>query len=269
MNDEKEVQTADEVTDVGAEEQEELPEEDISTEDAEGDQEDSDPFDDLYEEEGEEDPETSDEESGDDEEKTDAEEGEEVPQADEPAENDKRYSELEEAARELLKSAGVENVSDPVAELRKLTAEALGISEEEYNRRLAASRAEQAAWDAQTQRDIDAIHEAYPETKKYKSLRDLPNVRQFARLMDDPELKLDAVGAFAASHPDIVKAHGKYAGKKSTLAGTKSHINSSVPKGAKDTSTNLSKSEMARLRETFGDELSDREIKELYKKVSK
>lgn len=269
MNDEKEVQTADEVTDVGAEEQEELPEEDISTEDAEGDQEDSDPFDDLYEEEGKEDPETSDEESGEDEEKTDAEEGEKVPQADEPAENDKRYSELEEAARELLKSAGVENVSDPVAELRKLTAEALGISEEEYNRRLAASRAEQAAWDAQTQRDIEEIHEAYPETRKYKTLRDLPNVAKFAKLMDDPSLGLTAVGAFAASHPDIVNAHGKYAGRKSDLAGTKAHINSSVPKGAKDTSTYISKAQMASYKEMFGDELSDEEIRALHKRVSK
>ena len=264
MNDENEVQTADEVTDVGAEEQEELPEEDISTEDAEGDQEDSDPFDDLYEEEGEEETEVSDEEA-------DTDKGEDSPgaEAQEPSEEDKRYSELEEAARELLKSAGVENVSDPVAELRKLTAEALGISEEEYNRRLAATRAEQAAWDAQTKRDIDAIHEAYPETRKYKTLRDLPNVAKFAKLMDDPSLGLTAVGAFAASHPDIVDAHGKFAGRKSNLAGTKAHINSSVPKGAKDTGTYISKSDMARYKEMFGDELSDAEIRALHKKVSK
>ena len=80
---------------------------------------------------------------------------------------------------------------------------------------------------------------------------------------------VSAVGAFAASHPDIVNAHGKYAGRKSDLAGTKAHINSSVPKGAKDTSTYISKAQMASYKEMFGDELSDEEIRALHKRVSK
>jgi hypothetical protein len=42
---------------------------------------------------------------------------------------------------------------------------------------------------------------------------------------------------------------------------------SSIPKGAKDTGVKISRAEMEGLREMFSD-LSDKEIRELYKKVN-
>lgn len=173
-------------------------------------------------------------------------------------------SALEGAVRNLLDALDIKNPSDLVGEIEKLTAESLGVSPEEYEQR----KARAAAWEAQMQRDIDAIHEAYPATKKYKSLKELPNKEKFGKLMDDPGLNLTVVEAFAATHPDIVKAHNRSPGKKSDLKGTKDHIKSSVPKGAKDTSTFISKSEMEAYREMFPD-LSKEDIKKLYKSASK
>lgn len=196
------------------------------------------------------------------------EEGEDPEAQPEKAPENNEYKELAEAARELLKSLGLDKAENPALELKKLTAEALGISTEEYDRREKAVKEAQAAWDAQAQRDIEAIHEAFPETKKYKSLLDLPNKEKFAELMDDKRKNLSAVEAFAASHLDIVKAHNRAPGKNSNLNGTKDHIKSNVPKGAKDTSTFISKSEMETYREMFP-ELSDQQIKKLYKSTNK
>ena len=196
------------------------------------------------------------------------EEGEDPEAQPENAPENNEDNELAEAARELLKSLGLDKAENPAQELKKLTAEALGISPEEYDRREKAVKEAQAAWYAQAQRDIEAIHEAFPETKKYKSLKDLPNKEKFAELMDDKTKKLSAVEAFAASHLDIVKAHNRAPGKNSNLSGTKDHIKSNVPKGAKDTSTFISKSEMETYREMFPD-LSDQQIKKLYKSTNK
>lgn len=183
--------------------------------------------------------------------------------------SEKSSSEVEEAARKLLLSLGAKPGEDPVKALKKLTAEALGITEEEYNRQEVAEREERARWEKQAKADIEAIHQAFPETKIYKRLEDLPNKFEFAKLMDDPEKKLTAVAAFAASHTDIVVAHGKQIGKKpSNLDGTKSHIRSSVPKGARDNGAGMSQRDLEGYRDMFPD-LSDREIQKLYKNATK
>lgn len=192
------------------------------------------------------------------------EESEEKGEESEKTSDNSSESELEEAVRNLLKACKIENVENMPELLRSLTAEALGITPEEYAKRVEAEKAAKASWEAQMQRDIEAIHEAFPATKKYKSLKDLPNKEEFAALMDDKTKNLTAVQAFAASHTDIVKAHSKAPGRSSDLKGTKDHMKSSVPKGAKDTSTYISKGEMAEYREMFPN-LSDKEIKRLYK----
>lgn len=214
------------------------------------------------------DPDEDADETEDDEAENAGEEGEDPEAQPENAPENNEDNELAEAARELLKSLGLDKAENPALELKKLTAEALGISPEEYDRREKAVKEAQAAWDAQAQRDIEAIHEAFPETKKYKSLLDLPNKEKFAELMDDKRKKLSAVEAFAASHLDIVKAHKRAPGKNSNLSGTKDHIKSNVPKGAKDTSTFIPKSEMETYREMFP-ELTDQQIKKLYKSTNK
>lgn len=211
------------------------------------------------------------EEESDDEDPAEDEEDENTDEASEEkgeeadkAPNNSSESELEEAVRELFRACKIDNVDNIPEALKRLTAEALGISFEEYARRIEAEKAQKASWEAQMQKDIDAIHEAFPATKKYKSLKELPNKEAFAALMDDKTKNLTAVQAFAASHTDIVKAHSKAPGRSSDLKGTKDHIKSNVPKGAKDTSTYISKGEMETYREMFPG-LSDKEIKKLYK----
>ncbi len=218
--------------------------------------EEADPFESLYEDE------ESDETSED-----------EIPEEEEvQPDAQSEEAELLEAAKQMLKSLGAENVDDPKEvriAIRRLTAEAMGISYEEFERRETAAKAAQERWEAQAKRDIEAIHEAFPEARKYKSLMELPNKGKFAKLMDNPDTKLTAVEAFAASHPDIVSAHTKLGGRgKSSLADTKTHIKSSVPKSAKDTGVNLSKRELENYREMFP-ELSDKEIRALYKNANK
>ena len=212
--------------------------------------------------------ETDDEEDFFEDEEPEEESEEETTEA-ESQPTEKADDSLKEAVGQLLTSLGAKNVTDPVKALKQLTAETMGISLQELERRESIAKAAQEKWDEQAKRDIDAIHEAFPETAKYKSLRDLPNKAKFAQLMDNKKTKLTAVEAFAASHPDIVVAHKKLGGRGKALEGTKAHITSSVPKGAKDTSVNISKKEMQSLRETFGNELSDSEIKALYRKVTK
>lgn len=215
------------------------------------------------EEEAEE--ESDDEDPGEDEEDENAdEESEEKGEEGDKTPDNSSESELLEAVKDLLRACKIDNVENVPETVRRLTAEALGISPEEYAKRIETERAQKASWEAQMQKDIDAIHEAFPVTKKYKSLKELPNKEKFAALMDDKTKNLTAVEAFAASHTDIVKAHSKAPGRNSDLKGTKDHIKSNVPKGAKDTSTYISKGEMETYREMFPG-LSDREIKKLYK----
>jgi hypothetical protein len=228
--------------------------------DIESDGEDA--FDTLYDEEeivDEADGDASLEADGDtDEESEDAEADEDEPDR----EPEKKEKTLEDSVRAALKALGYD-AEDIEKGLIKLGADATGLSEQEY----AAKLADQIAWDKQMKADIEAIHKAYPETKKFKSLSELPNKAEFAKAMDSG-FGFSAVEAFERTHPDY--ATKKSTGKKSQgLEGTKEHLTSSVPKGAKDVSVNISKVEMASLRETFGDKLSDAEIKALYKKVSK
>ena len=251
------------------EEDTDLFEEEDTVTDEETSEDKGDPFDALYEDEEEDDEAEEDNASDNDES-----ENEEIPAESKPDnvskdENKAEHtsSELERAARELLKSLGNANPSDPVEELYKLAAEANGMSPAEYKVKLADERSASAAWEKQMADDLSAIHEAFPETKKYKSFMEFPNAKRFSDLMDDDKLKLSPVEAFAASHTEIVKSQGKK-NEGNSLKGTKDHITSSVPKSAKDEASHLTKSEMRRLKEVFP-EKSEKEIAKLYKSVTK
>lgn len=255
--------------DEDTEEVEEVTEEAENVEEAE----DADGDEDYFDFDDEEEP-IEDEDSEDDADDEESDEDDNDDEAEDNGEDAKNASgtskegEIEKAVRELFRACKIDNVDNVPEALRRLTAEALGISPEEYDRRIKEEKAREESWNAQMQRDIDEIHAAFPSTRKYKSLKELPNKELFASLMDDKSKKLSAVAAFAASHPDIVKAHSKAPGRGSDLRGTKDHIKSSVPKGAKDTSTYISKGEMAAYREMFPG-LSDKEIKKLYKTANK
>ena len=204
---------------------------------------------------------------GDDEESDEADKSEEKEEPKEKKGDKGSDSRLEEAVKDFLASFGLKDIKDLPEEIKKLTAESMGITVEEYERRVETRKAQAASWEAQMKRDIDDIHEAFPVTKKYKTLKELPNKELFAQLMDDKKKNLSAVAAFAASHPDIVKAHSNAPARNSDLKGTKDHIKSNVPKGAKDTSTYISKGDMETYREMFPG-LSDKEIKRLFKSTN-
>lgn len=211
------------------------------------------------EEEAEDDPDEDEEEA--------EEEDEESEEAAEPTKNipeAKQNNELEEVVVELLTALKIADVKDPKREIEKLIAESEGKTLEKYLQDKADKKARHDAWENRVKQDIDAIHKAYPGTKKYNHVWELPNALEFGRLMQ--EGKLSATAAFAASHPDIAEAHSKRPARNGNLNGTKSHITSSVPKGAKDNSTPMSKSEMESYREMFPD-LSKAEIKKMYKKI--
>ncbi len=228
--------------------------------------EDEDAFDSLYDDED------SEGDSLDDPKEESDDSGEEEPEGNKGDERDEQLREaldknknLGDIANVILKELGESTDGDAEKALLKVAAEATGKSEEEILRDIAAQKAANEAWEKQSAEDIKAIHDAFPEARKYKSLYDLPNKVEFARLMDSGK---SVKQAFILSHPDIAERQIDAPGKKNNLAGTKSHLNSSVPKGAKDTSVNISKAEMARLSDIFGN-LSKSEIKALYKKVSK
>jgi hypothetical protein len=245
-------------------------EDDDSGEDDESDTDDAaedeeDPFDGLFDddeesEEGEEDTEggSSDEEDPQDERDVGAPSPTEAGGAAKDALA--KYDALSNEVKETLKKLGYKGEGDPMEALKRAQAEASGMSSADYDRK--------QAFEKQAALDIEAIHKAFPETAKFKHLRELPHVGKFARLMDNKEMKLSVVEAFAASHPEIVSAHVAGANRAKNLAGTKSHLSSSVPKGAKDVSVNMTRRELNDYREMFP-ELSDKQIKELYKSANK
>lgn len=207
--------------------------------------EDEDPFAALYEDE-----ETEDEGS-----EVEAPESEEAP----PEKNDK-YDKLSDKVKTTLKKLGYDGEGeDPEEMLNRLEAEANGVSRADYERK--------KAFDKRAADDLAAIHAAYPETAKYKSWKEFPNHVKFAHLMDNKEAKLSAVEAFSAAHPDIVSAHVAGANRAKNLAGTKSHLTSSVPKGAKDTGSKMTRSELNYYRELLPD-ATDEEIKKIYKRIT-
>lgn len=227
-----------------------------------------DAFEELYDDE--ENADEADEDSNSESDNESDEETEDAPSDNTPDERDAKLAEtlekmenLGDIANLILKEMGESTGKDAEEAMLKVAAEATGKTPDEIRRSVESAR----SFEKQLAEDIKEIHEAFPEARKYKSIRDLPNVSKFAKLMDQGKSVKEA---FVETHPDIAVRQLSAPKKKNAgLAGTKSHLTSSVPKRAKDTSTHISNVEMASLRETFGDELSDAEIRALYKKVSK
>lgn len=261
--DDVEVEDEEEGLDESVEDEEDVEDDESDTDDAAEDEED--PFEGFFDddEESEEGEEDTDGGSSDEDDTTDERDvGAPSPTEAGGAADDAlaKYDALSNEVKETLKKLGYNGEGDPIEALKRLQAEADGVSSAEYEKK--------QAFEKQAALDIEAIHKAFPETAKYKHLRELPNVGKFAHLMDDKETKLTAVEAFAASHPEIVAAHVAGANRAKNLAGTKNHLSSSVPKGAKDVSVNMTRRELDEYRDMFP-ELSDKQIKELYKSANK
>lgn len=183
------------------------------------------------------------------------------------AELKKKLGSTESLVRDYLKKIGVEdeNIEDA---LMKLAAEADDVTLEEYKGRKAkadrAAEAEALLAKMQFERlmaeDLAAIQKYYPQTTEYKSVTQIPNFKEFARLRD---LGLSPKQAFAAANPEYIAASSAQEAKG--LGGTKSHIRSAVPqKRSGKSDIRISRSEMEQYREMFPGK-TDKEILALYR----
>ena len=189
------------------------------------------------------------------------------------AELQRRYDKLVAQGRETLTKLGVktENVEEGLA---SLAAEADGVSTEEYLAKKAnAERDEQARRLLQQQEfekiaraDLAELQAAYPETRAYKNIRDIPPeiLKEFGRYRD---MGLPAKKAYAAANPDGIRTTVATAVKKQSLHDSKTHLRTAVPKGSKDDGIVMPKSELAVWREIFPGK-SDKEIRALYKNTA-
>lgn len=205
---------------------------------------------------------------------TTAEEGDEPPKEEAPDPRDEEINRLkarndlvEAQARDTLKSLGYEG-DDVVEGLTKLAAESVGKTEEEYKADKAAAERLKQAEELLKEKDLEQlmaedlaiIKSKYKVAEQFASVRNFPGVVEFARMRDagvSPEK------AFAASHLDLIISEARQ-----PVADSKSHLRSSVPKGAKDTGVSIPSDELDLYHEMYPD-LTDKQLENLYKRVTK
>ena len=239
------------------------------------------PEDEEESEESEEDEETtSDEdeasESETEEEESDAEKDEPTPDKKdtEIAALRKKLNALEAQAKETLSKLGVKN-EDVLEGLVSIAAETDGKSTEEYLKEKSEKERSAAAeqllrateFEKKARADLAELKQHYPETKNLKDIRDMsPDVLQkFGKYRD---MGLSVKEAYAAANPDGIRQTVAESVKTQTLNGTKEHLRSSVPKGSKDTSVRMTRSELNSWRDIFPGK-SDKEIAKLYREANK
>ena len=176
-------------------------------------------------------------------------------------------------ARDTLEKLGVKlNEGDDLLDgLVKLAAEADDSTPEEYLKKKTEEQELEAArqliaqqkGEAIRRADLEELHRLFPETSEYDDISKLPNFKRFGELRVNG---LTAEEAYSASHSGAIKNAAAEKAKKNTLAGTKSHLKSSVPEGAKNDEITISRQEIAEMRELYPG-MSDKEIASLYKRV--
>lgn len=180
--------------------------------------------------------------------------------------------EFENLLSDALATLGIKAENGKEA-LIKLAAEAEEITPEEYLNKLnekkrfkqAEAILRKTEFEKKAQLDLAEIHAAFPETKIYKSIYDIPNLQEFGSYRDKG---LTAKKAYIAANPDTVRTSVAEATKKQSLNETKNHLKSNVPKGSKDTSLRMTRRELESYRDLFPG-MSDKEITELYRGVTK
>lgn len=182
-----------------------------------------------------------------------------------------KYEALRRQTGDTLKKLGV-TTEDPLEGLESLAADAEGLTLEEYrSKKSEAERTERAnnllkqqEFAALAAQDLAALQSEFPETRAYKSLLDMPaEVRQeFGKLR---EKGLSPKQAYAAANVDGIRNTVAASVKKSTAKG---HLQTAVPKGAKDASFRMTRAQLEEARSIFPG-YSDQKIIALYKQVSK
>ena len=197
--------------------------------------------------------------------------------ADEPDEEKealrRELARFKSQTKDTLKKLGVKESDDPLTDLARLAAEANNETLEEYQRKRAeqesadeAQRFMRAAkFEAKMAADLAEVHAAYPSTRGYTSVKQLPNFSEFARLRD---LGVSPKQAYIAANPDAVTAAAAESARQRSMNDGKGHLKPAVRKSSKDNSLALSKKDMAMYRDAFPN-LSDKEILALYKQANK
>lgn len=179
-----------------------------------------------------------------------------------------KLGEFEAQSKATLSKLGIEGDS-PMEGLIKLAAEADGVTPEQYKKQLADAAAKKSAADArQAQIEIDdliALKAVYPELKDTQSIRDIPNFLNFGKFRD---MGLNPKEAYSAANPDGIREGVAASVKAQSLAGTKDHIKSNVPKASKDNSMRMPKATLEEWRGIFPKK-SDKELVALWKQSMK
>lgn len=186
----------------------------------------------------------------------------------------RKLSRLESLGKDAIKAIGLDE-KDVELGLAGIAAETQGKSARDI---LDAKKQEEAAAEARAQiqsarfeqiaaADLAELHAFYPETRKYKHVRDLP-----ANILVDfcaaRDAGFSAKKSYAAANIDDIITTSNKAGKKAAMHNSKAHLTSNVPKMSKDTGAKLTRAELAEFREMFPDK-SDAEIVKLYRQVNK
>ena len=106
---------------------------------------------------------------------------------------------------------------------------------------------------------LEALRTAFPGAQSFESLDDIPNYTRYAELLASG---LTCEEAYAAANYASLQKH-----TAKGLVGTKDHLRSNVPKGARATSSSMTRSELLEWRNLFPNK-SDKEIAELYRRVN-
>lgn len=286
----EEVSEADEITEEETHE-EETYEEEIEETAEEVEESEEDDFDFEYDEEGNiVIPDDEEESAGDEEEKgkkssaakkaatADKEEAKEVAAKADPRDKEisdlrKKLARLERLGKDAMKAMG-SDAEDVELGLAGIAAESQGGNAKDH---LDKVKNEEAAAEVKAQiararfeqiaaADLAELHAAYPETKQYKHVGDMPIeiLKKFGKARD---AGFSAKEAYAAANPDGIRTNATVAGKKAAMHNSKAHLTSNVPKMSKDTGAKLTRAELAEFRETFPN-LTDKEIIKLYKSVN-
>jgi len=241
---------------------------DVIDEDAEDEEDAADDEEEQDETDGED---NSDENEGSDEE--DAETEVVKPATDE---KDKKIAELEQEltklkaqGKETLSKLGVKDTENVLEGLESLAAEADDISIEDYRKKKqeteqadeAKKILQKAEFEKKAAADLAELKKYYPELANVKTIYEIENLAEFGRYRD---LGIAPKQAYAAANPDKLRENAANAAKQKSLNETKKHLQSSVPKGSKDTSITMTKKELATWRDLFPT-LSDKELVKLYK----
>lgn len=186
----------------------------------------------------------------------------------------RQLAERDAQIKDTLKSLGADE-NEGIAGLERLAAEAAEISVEEYRKKKSEKMQQEEAmrlvrkqkFDEKIRADLGAVHQAYPETKQYKSVFEFPNFAKFSKYRD---LGLPPEEAYIAANSKSVMTSvaGAVQQQARNLSSTKDHLHSNVPVGSKDKSITITKKQMAEYRDIFPN-LSDKEIVALHKQTMK